>query len=567
MSDLKMIRISSKLDTMFRTSIDLSDLTNRPQNELDSAFYTRATAALALMIICNIDETAAANCVTDGYNDMGIDAIYCDELQKILVLVQSKFSQNGNSTIGEGDLLKFIGGVDKIVTLDFDSANPKILSHKSKIDEAIRSTDYQVKLVVCHTGNQNMSETCKSNVERFMARTNDDSNELLIFEELYQTTIYDYLASGQAAASINIDDVILYNWGRVDQPYTAYYGTIKGSTLAGWHKTYGNRLFDRNIRFYKGHTDVNDGMKKAVQEAPEDFFYFNNGVKALCSKISRKAANSTDNKTGIFSLEGLALVNGAQTTGVIGSLYDDYQENVANISILIQLIDLENTPPQYDVQITKFSNTQNRIDNKDFASLDPQQSRLHSELAFENVEYLFKAGASILNSQRQASIDEAIIALACFQDDVTYAATAKRNVGALVENVTRQPYIILFNASVSGFAVWNCVRIMRETDRILKEKELSYQSKDRLALVHGNRFMLHMVFQKYKEYGYNLGDKLINDQTIGEQTIIFCDELIPKQIQSMLDVYPDAYPAHIFKNVGRCREVKVQMGKTLVETC
>ena len=511
------------------------------------------------MMMCDIDAITAAKSITDGFNDMGIDAIYCDDLRKILFLVQSKFSQDGHATISLGDLLKFLDGIERIISLEFSSANAKILEHKGEIDSAIRNMDYQVKLVVCHTGDQNISAECKSKIDALMARTNDESNELLIFEEISKCSIYDYLASGQAGASINVDDVVLYNWGKIENPYTAYYGIIKGSTLAEWYKIYGNRLFDRNIRFYKGNTDVNDGIRRVLQEEPENFFYYNNGVKALCSKVSRKAAHSTDNKTGIFSLEGLALVNGAQTTGIVGSLYEDYRENIANTSIFIQLIDLNNTPPQYDIQITKFSNTQNRIDNKDFASLDPQQNRLYVELSFENVEYLYKSGSSLLNAQNQVSIDEAIIALACFQDDITYTATAKRNVGALVENVNKQPYTVLFNSSVSGFMIWNSVRIMRATDKKLKQKETAYQSKDRLALVHGNRFMLHMIFLKYKEAGYNLGNQLIDDTVIQEQTAKFCDEIIPKQIQTMIDGYPDAYPAHIFKNVSQCREIKTKM--------
>ena len=57
--------------------------------------------------------------------------------------------------------------------------------------------------------------------------------------------------------------------------------------------------------------------------SPERFYYYNNGIKLLCKSIKRKAKDSTTNATGLFALEGVSLVNGAQTTGTIGSLFFD----------------------------------------------------------------------------------------------------------------------------------------------------------------------------------------------------------------------------------------------------
>ena len=559
MADLKMIRIEKRLKELFNPFIDCSDC---PVDSKESSFKSRAIASIAIMLLCNIDEATAARAVTDGSGDMGIDAIFCDNSQKELVLVQSKWSQDGKGTIGVGDLLKFIEGVKSIISLEFSEANGKILQRKTEIDKAIRDMDYKIKLVVCHTGDQSMSLECKKRMDDFLSSINDDSNELLIFTEIVKSEIYDYLASGQSADRvINIDDVVLHNWGKVESPYSAFYGTIKGTTLAEWYQKYGTRLFDRNIRFYKGNTEVNDGIRRVLEEEPQNFYYYNNGLKALCSNISRKVINSTDTKTGLFSIEGLALVNGAQTTGVIGTVYLEKPDQLKNVDVMIQLISLEGTPAEYDAQITKFSNTQNRIENKDFASLDPEQDRLAKELTFENIEYLYKSGSNIRLPETELSIDEAIVGLACFHDDITMAATAKRNVGALVENVNKAPYKALFNSGTSGFTLWNCVRIMRRTDKFLKEQESGYQSKERLALVHGNRFMLHMVFCEFKKNFSNFTSDFVNTEVINKKTEEYLRKLIPLQISAMSEVYPEAYPAHIFKNVGRCRIMKDKMNE------
>ena len=46
---------------------------------------------------------------------------------------------------------------------------------------------------------------------------------------------------------INIDDVILSNWGKVDVPFVSYYGTISAATVGEWYKNFGNALFAKNI--------------------------------------------------------------------------------------------------------------------------------------------------------------------------------------------------------------------------------------------------------------------------------------------------------------------------------
>ena len=67
----------------------------------------------------------------------------------------------------------------------------------------------------------------------------------------------------------------------------------------------------------------------------------------------------------------MSLVNGAQTTGTVGACFVENPEQAGKAKIMIQIVDLSNIDPETATQITRLSNTQNRIENKDFASLDP----------------------------------------------------------------------------------------------------------------------------------------------------------------------------------------------------
>ena len=99
----------------------------------------------------------------------------------------------------------------------------------------------------------------------------------------------------------------------------------------------------------------------------------------LCRKITRTVAYSADRSTGLFVLEGVSLVNGAQTTGAIGMSYAEKPEIIEKAKVFIQMIDLGDAGEEQATQITKFTNTQNRIDSKDFAALDPVQERIKTE--------------------------------------------------------------------------------------------------------------------------------------------------------------------------------------------
>lgn len=85
----------------------------------------------------------------------------------------------------------------------------------------------------------------------------------------------------------------------------------------------------------------------------------------MCKKITKKAASSTGRDIGLFALEGVSLVNGAQTTGVIGTLFAENPEIISNAKIFIQMIDLGDVDEEQATQIKRLSNTQNKIDGKD----------------------------------------------------------------------------------------------------------------------------------------------------------------------------------------------------------
>lgn len=553
MPNLKLLRVQAKVDELFKDKTDLSDTTN--PDEKENKFYTRSLAALAVVMQCGIEYDVAVQSVTDGYHDMGIDAVYNDTTQKKLILVQSKWRKDGNGSVSQEEASTFAEGVKRLLNFDFDGCNAKLAAKQQEITAAIRDMDYQIEMIFCHTGTQDMNDYALKPFDALLGQVNEnDSTDLLVFVETKLQDIYEYLANGQNSNSIVLDDVLLTNWGSVESPLKAYYGTIPVTAIGAWYNQYGNRLFAKNIRYYKGSTEVNQGINDVLKTQPDKFFYYNNGIKILCQKITKKAAYSTSREIGLFALEGVSLVNGAQTTGVIGAVCAEDPEAVASARIFVQMIDLGDSEDTQATQITKLSNTQNRIDGKDFVSLDPQQDRLRMELSLAGFQYLYKSGSKIDDPEHQISLDEAIIAQACALSDLSIVALTKRNIGALTESIDKTPYKLLFNGSTNSFSLHNGVQVLRAVDYCIKQNESNSTGRKRLVLVHGNRFLLHLILGQIKSNA-GFDTQYLTSKRISDLVNNIFQEYWDKVFNAMEAKYPEAYPAHIFKNVGRLKDI------------
>lgn len=549
-------RIKAKFEGMFQGKIDMADMVDKEgTEEYDKAFLSRCLAAYALVIISEIDEEMAASCVTDGFKDNGVDAVFNDRNGKQLILVQAKWSDSGNGTISQGDTLKFVSGVEKILNLDYSDFNQKILVKKSEIDNAVESMDYQIKMIIIYTSNNLCPKESNNEIEKLKDRINDDLNELLISETITLSKIYDCLANASLNQDIVLEDVLINNWGVIEESgnQRGYYGLVDASSVAEWWRQNGNRLLARNIRFFKGDTDVNNGIIKSLTNNPEFFCYYNNGIKLVAQKVIRKLAHSTDRKTGLFRIEGASIVNGAQTTGCIGKAYDMCPENVSRAKLMVQIISLEDAHEGFGEGITKLSNTQNRIENKTFASMDPFQEKIAKDLFLDGIEYAYKEGDLRIGSNI-CNIDEAVIALGCFLGDISLVTTIKREVGSIFDDINKPPYKLIFNDSISAYLLWNTIRI----SRIFDQFNINYQSDhvgiEKLISVHGNRFILFLIYDGMKKEGKDLQSAYveIDEETIKRNALQYIEKIKDAKEQ----LFPDAYPANIFKSVKRCKQIK-----------
>lgn len=534
-----------------------TEMTKISDDSVNDIRFTRSLAAMAVKIKTNCSEEDAVEFITDGFNDNGIDAICFDDDEKIVYLVQSKYIKDGKSSISLGDTLKFIKGIDNIVNFSFDSFNKKIKQREEEIISRLSDVQYRMEAIVIMTSINGLSQESKNNLNELKEKINEYGAEMFTYTEILIDDIYKYLISRVSNKEININDLSLANWGIIEygDKTQGYYGVVNVEVVANWWQEYGIQLLNNNIRNFKGDTEVNKGMISVLTKFPEMFVFYNNGIKIIAKKITKKLAKSANRKLGSFSLDAVSIVNGAQTYGSIGNAYLDNSEMVSKAHVFVEIITLEGMDDKFGQNITKLSNTQNKIENKDFVAMDPLQEQIKKDLMIDSIEYIYKTGSEAPILEKNCTLDDVTIAIGCYLEDVGVSADMKKAYGSTFEHIDRAPYTEIFNKDLTNYLIWNSVIIYRKFEQVLCEFQVKGR-ENRLLAIHGNRFLLHVIFQIYKRHN-DLNQKYIDNCDIDDNLLKKYIAHTIKEIAIIKDkLYPDSYAANIFKNAKRCREIE-----------
>ncbi len=547
MSVIHVNQIKAHLTSLFHEQIDMTDCTEKSAKDYESIFLSRSLAAFVIHIDANVEPIQAAASVTDGFHDNGLDAIFFHESKKTLYLVQSKWRHDGAGSIERGDAQKFIQGVKDLITIKLDRFNKKVNKHQKEIETALADANTRIILVLAYTGQSNLSEEILRDLNDFLYDMND-SADVMELRTFKQSQLHHIIATGALGAPINFE-IVLRDWGYMEEPFPAYYGRISASEIANWY-TYHSKLFAPNIRSFLADSNINQDITQTLSKEPENFWYFNNGITALCSAIKKKPLGGPSRDSGVFECTDVSIVNGAQTVGAIAKANDKDPTSVARASVMVRFISLEGCPTDFSVRVTRATNTQNRIEKRDFVSLDTQQERLRTELQLEGITYVYKSGYSIDEPSKGFDLTEATVVLASAHSELSYAMQAKKGIGVLWEDVTKAPYRALFNPNVSSTRLWRLVQMHRAVDIELKNQQGSYHGRDAMLPVHGNRFLARQVFRHLDLSG--LDDPNLDINEILKAIPNITAKAVELAIKAVNEKYSESYLANIFKNNNKC---------------
>ena len=170
----------------------------------------------------------------------------------------------------------------------------------------------------------------------------------------------------------------------VEQSSGLLVGTVSLLDLFGFLKSYqkeaGNldKLYEKNVRQFLGsRRKINKGISTTLNENPDKFGLYNNGITIVVSGYTKPSGDDTT--TIVYDPY---VVNGCQTTKTIWSVLDnkintggtgvssadhDWQEKVARGGVVTKVVRSDEAEI---TNITRFTNSQNSVREQDFIALN-----------------------------------------------------------------------------------------------------------------------------------------------------------------------------------------------------
>ena len=347
-------------------------------------------------------EDDAADAIVDGANDLGIDAyLPVDFSDNKIRLFQSKY---GTSHSMEA-ITKFKEDVKRLLQSDVTKMRPELAHLVTKI------RDKNLKVECCYVTDQEVEYE------------NEEYFEIIDIEEIIQRL-----------------------WSRIKKPAAGKKSTIKLEKMLGHENTIlgilklreltefisKNRdyVFESNIRqWMQFKTTVNKGIRETLQNAPDKFFYYNNGITIVVSNFEEIGNNS-------ILLHAPQIVNGAQTSNSIV----DRAKRTHNLdgSITVTIIRADDEEDQNN--ITKYRNSQNSVRGKDLVSLMDFHKSIKSQLQNSGYFYEIQAGSfDAKTKSQQSELKGDVIYNKYLPDNHKKVIVAKDAIQSLVAGIEQRP--------------------------------------------------------------------------------------------------------------------------------
>lgn len=153
-----------------------------------------------------------------------------------------------------------------------------------------------------------------------------------------------------------------------------FLAAVPGDDLAAIYDRWGNRLLEQNVRvFLQARSNVNKGIKRTIENEPELFFSFNNGITATAEDV---ITEETEDGLAIVGLENLQIVNGGQTTASVYAAFKAKKDlSRVYIQMKLSIINPE-TAKELVPRISEYANSQNRVTAADFFANHPYHVRI-----------------------------------------------------------------------------------------------------------------------------------------------------------------------------------------------
>jgi hypothetical protein len=407
------------------------------------------------------------NYITNGGDDASCDIIF-DRVDSrgntVFYVVQAKWftRKNALGNIGTADVKKSLNDFEIIIRGD------KKKSKNEKFNEGIRflldhlKKNGKVRFIFLALARG--SDEYKDNVDSFNKNNAPNSTlEIIDIERIKRDYIDLQYKEIKKETPLEMHEVPEYSKislcierftdvaGKGDiikksGSYRAYVVMVKPRVIYELFRAFGFLLFYRNVRNPLPESNYNEQIARTLKERPALFWYFNNGITAI-SKIIPEIGNEARE----IEVTGLQVINGAQTVYSVYSVYENAspaEREVMDKDALIMLRLVDSSDIHFNFEITRYTNSQNPMVNRDFHANDDVQVRLQN-VSFDTPYWYEKRRGEFRHIPEGINIIEnftlAVAYLAFFMEEI-HGAVLKSDFIFISRDIeSRGLYEMIFN--------------------------------------------------------------------------------------------------------------------------
>ena len=356
-------------------------------NKQRSAAFVLQCMATSL----DIPQDQAADLLTDGGNDAGVDGIHLGEVEAggfLVTIFQGKYKigdYDGKANFPENGVRQAVNTVQIL----FDPFRKIVLNDRlAPVVEEIRSLILdgyipRVRFILCNNGMpwndiaQGWIDELQKDYPAKVEVSHYNHDTIVGILQRPDSVDASILFSGQ----VIVEDL---NYCRV------LVGRISADEIVELLEKHGDMLLQRNIRRFLGldNNQINTAIKETLHSEKSDrFYYYNNGITMVCDRFDYNAFQKGNFKV---QLQNLQIINGAQTCKTIHqTMRSAPLGSIAPYAyVMVRVYQLNNGDKDFVQDITFATNRQNPVDQRDLRSNDDKQITM--EIGMQDLGYTYK---------------------------------------------------------------------------------------------------------------------------------------------------------------------------------
>lgn len=316
-----------------------------------------------------LDAQTAVDSVCDFRGDKGVDGIFVNDSDQTITVFQATIfeTQKQDKLVGDSTLREFSGTVNQFRDSETigrfleSKPSPQLASLVNRLDLINKISTYGLR------GEFLCNRDQDANADGFLATA---QNLLFVGPTILTNT---YISDKRetaihAPAIFNIigQDVATYTG---DTETKVIIAAVKATELVKMDGIPNQSLYKYNVRGPLGRSSVNKAIRATItkQKEHKNFPLFHNGITIIA-----KTVEATDD---FISIGDYYVVNGCQS---LTALFENQKSLTDDLKVLTKFIQLD---PESSLaeKVTRFSNNQNAVKDRDLLANDKQQIRLQNE--------------------------------------------------------------------------------------------------------------------------------------------------------------------------------------------